>query len=107
MIDYFKPILSSIYLTGLVFEYKTTSFDNFWRNETLWNQELKKQLVQDSMDDKGRALLSNYLPMLFQMRKVYGQTGKTEKVKEMDIAIDEIGAQANKYQQVQKMKSAY
>ncbi len=105
--DYFKPILSSIYLTGLVFEYKTTSFDNFWRNETLWNQELKKQLVQDSMDDKGRALLSNYLPMLFQMRKVYGQTGKTEKVKEMDIAIDEIGAQANKYQQVQKMKSAY
>lgn len=105
--DYFKPILSSVYLTGLVFEYKTASFDNFWRNETLWNQELKKKLVEDSMDDKGRALLSNYLPMIFQMRKVYGQTGKPEKVKEMDSAIDRIGAQANKYQQVQKMKSAY
>lgn len=105
--DYFKPILSSVYLTGLVFEYKTTSFDNFWRNETLWNQELMKKLVEDSVDDKGRALLSNYLPMLFQMRKVYGQTGKPEKVKEMDSAIDRIGAQANKYQQVQKLKSAY
>ena len=105
--DYFKPILSSVYLTGLVFEYKTSSFDNFWRNEALWNNELKKSLVDDALDDKGRALLSNYLPMLFQMRKVYGQTGKKEKVKEMDGAIDKIGAQSNKYQQVQKMKSAY
>ncbi|MEJ6584060.1 MAG: hypothetical protein QNL29_08485, partial [Crocinitomicaceae bacterium] len=105
--EYFKPMLSSVYLTGLVFEYKTASFDNFWRNEALWNKDLKKLLVENSMDEKGRALSSNYLPMLFQMRKVYGQTGKTDKVKEMDTAIDKIGAQTNKYQQVQKMKDAY
>lgn len=105
--EYFKPILSSVYLTGLVFEYRTTSFDNFWRNETLWNQELGKQLIENSMDEKGRALSSNYLPMLFQMRKVYGQTGNKNKVKEVDVAIDKLGAQTNKYEQVQKMKSAY
>jgi len=105
--DYFKSMLANVYLTGLVFEYKTSSFDNFWRNETLWNEILKKKLTVDSMDEKGRALSSNYLPMLFQMRKVYGQMGKSEKVKEMDAAIDKIGAQTNKYQQVQKMKSAY
>lgn len=105
--EYFKSILSNVYISGLVFEYKTSEYDNFWRNETLWEKELKKQLVQDSMDEKGRGLSSNYLPMLFQMRKVYNQTGNSEKVKEMDAAIDKIGAQTNKYQQVQKMKNAY
>lgn len=105
--EYFKPMLSNVYLTGLVFEYRTAAYDNFWRNEALWNQDLKRKLVEDSMDEKGRALSSNYLPMLFQMRKVYGQTGKLEKVKEMDAMIDKIGAQTNKYQQVQNMKSAY
>lgn len=105
--EYFKPILSNVYLSGLVFEYKTSVYDNFWRNEKLWNDELKKKLVDNSIDEKGRVLSSNYLPMLFQMRKVYYQMGKTEKVKEMDAAIDKIGAQANRYQQVQNMKSAY
>lgn len=105
--DYFKSMLTNIYLSGLVFEYKTTVYDNFWRNETLWNNELEKQLVEKSIDEKGRGLSSNYLPMLFQMRKVYHQSGNTDKVKEMDAAIDKIGAQTNKYQQVQKMKSAY
>lgn len=105
--EYFKPILANVYLSGLVFEYKTSTYDNFWRNEKLWNDELKKKLVDNSIDEKGRGLSSNYLPMLFQMRKVYHQMGKTEKVKEMDAAIDKIGAQTNKYQQVQKMKSAY
>ena len=105
--EYFKPILSNVYLSGLVFEYKTSTYDNFWRNEKLWNDELKKKLVDNSIDEKGRGLSSNYLPMLFQMRKVYHQMGKTEKVKEMDAAIDKIGAQTNKYQQVQNMKSAY
>jgi len=105
--EYFKSMLSNVYISGLVFEYKTSEYDNFWRNETLWEKELKKQLVQDSMDEKGRGLSSNYLPMLFQMRKVYHQTGNTVKVKEMDAVIDKIGAQTNKYQQVQKMKNAY
>lgn len=105
--EYFKPILANVYLSGLVFEYKTSTYDNFWRNEKLWNDELKKKLVDNSIDEKGRGLSSNYLPMLFQMRKVYHQMEKTEKVKEMDAAIDKIGAQTNKYQQVQKMKSAY
>lgn len=105
--DYFKPILSNVFLTGLVFEYKTTLYDNFWRNESLWNSHLKKELINDSVDDKGKSLSSNYLPMLFQMRKVYGQMEKNEKVREIDAVIDQIGAQSQKYQQVQKMKSAY
>ena len=105
--DYFKSMLSQVYLSGLVFEYRTSTFDNFWRNEILWDKELKKELVENTVDEKGRSLSSNYLPMLFQMRKVYNQTGKDQKVKEMDAAIDKIGAQTNKYQQVQKMKDAY
>ena len=105
--EYFQPILSSIYLTGLVFEYKETKYDNFWRNNTLWNSELQKKLVQNTMDAKGRELSANYLPMLMQMRKVYNQKGMQEKVNEMDSYIDAIGAQSKKYEQVQKMKSAY
>lgn len=105
--EYFQPILSDIYLTGLVFEYKTTKYDNFWRNNTLWNSELDKKLVQNTMDAKGRELSANYLPMLMQMRKVYNQKGMQEKVSEIDSYIDAIGAQSKKYEQVQKMKSAY
>ncbi len=105
--EYFQPVLSDIYLTGLVFEYKTTKYDNFWRNNTLWNSELDKKLVQNTMDAKGRELSANYLPMLMQMRKVYNQKGMQEKVSEIDSYIDAIGAQSKKYEQVQKMKSAY
>ena len=105
--EYFRPVLSNVYVVGLVFEYHTDKFENFKVNEYLWNTKLKKHLIKNVYDETSKHLSSNYLPMLFQMRKVYGQKGDTDKVKEIDRVVDKIGAQCKKYDQVQKLKSSY
>ena len=105
--EYFRPVLLNVYLVGLVFEYHTDRFENFKANEYLWNSRLKKHLINNVYDETSKHLSSNYLPMLLQMRKVYGQKGDTDKVKEMDRVVDKIGAQCKKYDQVQKLKSSY
>jgi len=105
--EYFRPVLLNVYVVGLVFEYHTDRFENFKANEYLWNSRLKKHLINNVYDETSKQLSSNYLPMLLQMRKVYGQKGDTDKVKEMDRVVDKIGAQCKKYDQVQKLKSSY
>ena len=105
--EYFRPVLSNVYVVGLVFEYHTDRFENFKANEFLWNSRLKKHLINNVYDETAKHLSSNYLPMLLQMRKVYGQKGDTDRVNEMDRVVDKIGAQCKKYDQVQKLKSSY
>ena len=105
--EYFRSILANVYVTGLVFEYRTSSYDNFQRNVDLWEQQLRKELVGGVQDEKAKQLSANYLPMLFQMRKVYNQKGDTQKVKELDKAIDRVAVQCKKYEKVQHLKSKY
>lgn len=105
--EYFLPLQSNLYVTGLVFEYHQEVYNNFDRNEELWNTRLSKHLINDAQDEKSKQLSSNYLPMLLQLRKVYGQKEQKEKVKEIDKAIDKVSLQCRKYDQVQKLKSSY
>lgn len=105
--EYFQPIQSKLYVTGLVFEYHNEEFNNFERNDALWNQTLKKYVVENASDEKSKQLSSNYLPMLLQLRKVYEQQNNTEKLKDVDAATDAVGIQCKKYEQVQKLKSSY
>ncbi len=105
--EYFSPIQSLLFVTGLVFEYHQNDFSNFSRNEDLWNNLLNKTLVNNAVDSKSKQLSANYLPMLFQLRAVYLEQGEDEKMKEIDEWIDKIGIQCNKYNQVQKIKNAY
>ena len=105
--EYVKPVMSNMYVTGVVFAYKTSEFDNFPMNENLWNSELNKSITKDAKDQKTRQLSSNYLPMLFQMRKVYNEQSEASKVKEIDKYIDNIGVQCKKYDKVQGLKQAY
>lgn len=105
--DYFLPIQSHLFVTGLVFQYHEGTYNNFERNEELWNEQLEKHLIDEALDEKSKQLSANYLPMLLQMRKVYGQQGEIKKLKEIDEAIDKIGLQSRKYDQVQKLKSSY
>ena len=105
--EYLKPVLSNVYVTGLVFAYHSSSYNNFQRNVDLWEGSLKKELVMSANDEKSKRLSANYLPMLLQMRKVYKQQGNTKKVKELDATIDKIGVQCKKYDQVQTLKGAY
>lgn len=105
--QYFKPIVSSLYVEGLVFKYSNTPVSNFSKNESLWNYEMKKHLINDASDYKGKNLTANYLPMLLQMKAVYEDDGKTEELEKINTAIDQIGAKCNKYDKVQELKGSY
>lgn len=105
--EYLAPVQSKLYVTGLVFEYHEGDFNNFERNDALWNSTLKKHLIDNATDDKAKQLSSNYLPMLLQLRKVYGQKGEETKLRDVDKAADKVGLQCKKYEQVQQLKKSY
>lgn len=105
--EYFQAIQDKLYIVGLVFEYHTSEFDNFSRNDYLWNESLEKSVISNPVDEKGKQLSANYLPMLLHLRRVYDVTGEREKLKEVDEVSDQVGVQCRKYEQVQKVKSSY
>jgi hypothetical protein len=105
--EYFQAIQDKLYVVGLVFEYHQESYDNFTRNDFLWNNSMEKDVIVNPIDEKGKQLSANYLPMLLHLRKVYQVTGEEEKLKEVDEVSDQVGVQSRKYEQVQKVKSSY
>lgn len=105
--EYFQAIQDKLFVVGLVFEYHTSEFDNFSRNDYLWNESLEKSVISNPVDEKGKQLSANYLPMLLHLRRVYDVTGEREKLKEVDEVSDQVGVQCRKYEQVQKVKSSY
>lgn len=84
--EYLLPILDKLYVSGLVFEYKDIPTDMSIRNEKLWNSTLNKELIET----KETSLVNNYLPMLFQLKKVYEANGDTESVNKLDVIIKDI-----------------
>jgi hypothetical protein len=105
--EYLQPIQDKLYVVGLIFEYHTDAYNNFTRNDYLWNESLEKHLIAEPGDEKGKQLSANYLPMLLHLQKVYSATGETEKLTEVDEVSDQIGVQCGKYEQVQKVKAKY
>lgn len=81
--EYLIPILDKLYVSGLVFEYLDVPTDLSLRNQELWKKTLNKKLIES--EDKG--LVNNYLPMLFQLKKIYQTDGNTEAVNDIDRAI--------------------
>jgi hypothetical protein len=105
--EYLEPVQDKLFVVGLVFEYHIDAYNNFTRNDYLWNQSLEKHLISEPGDEKGKQLSANYLPMLLHLQKVYSATGETEKLLEVDEVSDQIGVQSRKYEQVQKVKASY
>ncbi len=105
--EYLIPLQEKLYVVGLTFEYHSDTYNNFSRNDELWNNQLEKTIIDDVSSEKSRQLSSNYLPMLLQLRKVYVQKGEVEKAEEVDKASDKVAVQCKKYEQVQKLKSSY
>ena len=106
--EYLLPIQQNLFAVGLVFEYQSDlTFNNFVRNDNLWNKTLNKILVNNALTEKAKQLSANYLPMLFSLRKIYVQGGNNEKVNEIDSALDKISVQSKKFDQVQKLKKSY
>ena len=105
--EYLIPLQKKLYVVGLTFEYHTDTYNNFSRNDELWNNQLEKTIIDDVSSEKSRQLSSNYLPMLLQLRKVYIQIGDEKKAEEVDKASDKVAVQCKKYDKVQKLKSSY
>lgn len=105
--EYFKPIQGNLYLTGLVFEYHSSDYDNLHRNQTLWDKKLKKYPVDKATDEKLKDLSSNYLPMLLVLYKHYKTSGETAKLEEVDDAITKVSVQCGKYETVKRLKDSY
>lgn len=106
--EYLSVIQQNLFVVGLVFEYHSDiTFNNFYKNDYLWNEILTKKIVENATNDKAKQLSANYLPMLLHLRKVYDQTNEKVKVNEIDVAIDKVAVQCKKYDQVQKLKSSY
>ena len=106
--EYLTGIQQNLFVVGLGFEYHTDlTFNNFYKNDYLWNEVLTKKLIDNSINEKAKSLSSNYLPMLLHLRKVYAETGEKQKVIEIDKTLDKVAVQCKKYNQVQKLKSSY
>jgi hypothetical protein len=105
--EYFKPISGKLFVVGLVFEYHKEKYDNFYKNDYLWNEEFAKSVIFNPVDEKGKQLSANYLPMLLHLRKVYDQRGEDDKRDDVDEVSDKVGVQSKKYEQVQKVKASY
>lgn len=106
--EYLVPIQQNLFAVALVFEYhKELTYNNFYRNDYLWNEELTKTLIKQATTDKAKQLSANYLPMLLFLHKTYTELNEAEKVKEVDEAMDKVAVQCKKYDQVKKLKGSY
>ncbi|MFZ9027890.1 MAG: hypothetical protein ACO2Z9_02680 [Crocinitomicaceae bacterium] len=105
--EYFKPIQGNLYLTGLVFEYHSSAYDNLHRNEKLWDKKLKKYPVNNSTNDKMKNLSSNYLPMLLVLYKHYKENGEQAKLESVEEAMTKVSVQCGKYETVKRLKDSY
>lgn len=106
--EYLVPIQQNLFAVALVFEYhKELTYNNFYRNDYLWNEELSKTLIKKATTDKAKQLSANYLPMLLFLHKTYSESKETEKVKEVDEAMDKVAVQCKKYDQVKTLKGSY
>jgi hypothetical protein len=106
--EYLVPIQQNLFAVALVFEYhKELTYNNFFRNDYLWNEELTKTLIKKATTDKAKQLSANYLPMLLFLHKTYTESKEAEKLKEVDEAMDKVAVQCKKYDQVKKLKGSY
>jgi hypothetical protein len=104
--EYLSVLSDKLYVTGLVFEYREEKgFNNFVRNDELWNDRMSRSIINEFKSDKGRQLSANYLPMLLVLSKTYGELNEPGKKRDVDAVIDQIAAQSNKYEQVKKLRT--
>lgn len=106
--EYLTEIKRNLYVEGLTFKYSDImNYNNFFRNDYLWSEVLTLKLAEQAKTDKGKQLTSNYLPMLLQLSKFYGEANEKDKKKKVDDESEKVSVQCNKYEQVKKIKSSY
>lgn len=94
--EYFEPIKSKLYLSGLVFEYRTATPDNTYvKLEDFWYNRFNK-LVLNLNTSNANKYAANYLPTVLFLKDYYQRTNNTLRLQEMNKAYEEIGLKTGK-----------
>ena len=64
---------------------------------------LKKKIAYAAVNETYKPLLSNYLPMLLQLRTFYSAQENVTQLKIIDDVLDKVAKQCDKYEPVQKI----
>lgn len=104
--EYFNELTPSLFLVGLTFVHsKASSFQNFYRNELIWNEKWDKDFLWQLINNTSvqREKLANYLPVLLQLHSVYVQEGNVSEQIELDPWINRIAKSAGKSEAIEKI----
>jgi hypothetical protein len=104
--EYFDIKSSSLYLVGLTLVHSSDpSYQNFYRNELIWNEKWNKDFLQQFTNETSirRDKISNYLPVLLQFHSVYEQEGNTALQQEIDVWIKRIAQYSGKLEVIDKI----
>ncbi len=101
--EYFSPISDKIYVRGLVFTNRPTS-NTGNENLNLWNNTLRKHLIEEAIDDQGKQLSSNYLPMLLSVRNYYIEQNDVLNREKIEKLMQHIAFQSKKQAAYSKVK---
>lgn len=100
--NYLQNIASSLYVSGLTFEYAKNKVNIFRKNLNFYDQVKLGSLLQ-SNSSLANQLKSNYLPALLALKSGYLNQQNTAKVRELEKLLNQIAEQSNK---VKELKSA-
>lgn len=101
--NYLNTISNNVYVEGLGFGFKINSeLSNGKQLAKLYDESIKFSL-RGKMNRNYNSLISNYLPFLFEVRNYWIDQENTQKVKEVEADIVEIGKLSNKLEQILKM----
>ncbi|MEY4603389.1 MAG: hypothetical protein RIT43_681 [Bacteroidota bacterium] len=104
--EYFDIKSSSLYLVGVTLVHSSDpSYQNFYRNELIWNEKWNKDFLQQFTNETSirRDKISNYLPVLLQFHSVYEQEGNTALQQEIDVWIKRIAQYSGKLEVIDKI----
>jgi hypothetical protein len=102
---YLEKTIQKTYTLGLTFVYRNDPISTIEENKQLYEKHIAKHLSEAIVSEQGKALSSNYLPMLFVLRSHYFTVNNQTKLAEIDGFIDKIALQTNKKAKVSSLKN--
>lgn len=99
--NYLVRSASSLYVSGLTFQYSKSQQEVFTQNLNFYNRVKESELLK-SKSTLSKQLQNNYLPSLLLVKKGYLQQKNSIKAKQVDTTIQQIAQQSNKQKELNK-----
>jgi hypothetical protein len=104
--EYVQKLSSSLFVVGLTLVHTNEeNFENFYRNEQLWDEKWDKEFLLSAQNSfcSRKDILSNYLPMLLQLRSACFDQGMVQQLEELDIQIQSVAQAAGKKEWIDQL----